>query len=106
MARRTSSTIPRAGTDERAFESYIAGQVSDWMELAPMYWPTINSNKRLVDGFWAPSPTPGRRQPHGELRSPGRQGNSSRNALPSADMNLYLAAAAVIAAASTGSSAR
>ncbi len=38
----------------RLFESYLAGQVAGLMELAPMYWPTINSYKRLVDGFWAP----------------------------------------------------
>ncbi len=38
----------------KLFESYLAGQVAGLMELAPMYWPTINSYKRLVDGFWAP----------------------------------------------------
>jgi hypothetical protein len=36
------------------FESYVAGQVACLMEFAPMFWPTINSYKRLVDGFWAP----------------------------------------------------
>ncbi|MBT9504874.1 MAG: glutamine synthetase, partial [Burkholderiaceae bacterium] len=35
------------------FESYLAGQVQCLMEFAPMFWPTINSYKRLVDGFWA-----------------------------------------------------
>jgi glutamine synthetase len=36
------------------FESYVAGQVQCLMEFAPMFWPTINSYKRLVEGFWAP----------------------------------------------------
>jgi glutamine synthetase len=38
----------------KLFESYLAGQVAVLMEFAPMFWPTINSYKRLVDGFWAP----------------------------------------------------
>ncbi|MEY3117864.1 MAG: Glutamine synthetase, partial [Pseudomonadota bacterium] len=38
----------------KMFESYLAGQVAHLMEFAPMFWPTINSYKRLVDGFWAP----------------------------------------------------
>ena len=38
----------------KMFESYLAGQVACLMEFAPMFWPTINSYKRLVDGFWAP----------------------------------------------------
>ncbi|MCK7496415.1 MAG: glutamine synthetase [Comamonadaceae bacterium] len=38
----------------KLFESYLAGQVAALMEFAPMFWPTINSYKRLVDGFWAP----------------------------------------------------
>ena len=38
----------------KLFESYLAGQVACMMEFAPMIWPTINSYKRLVDGFWAP----------------------------------------------------
>ncbi len=38
----------------KLFESYLAGQVACLMQFAPMFWPTINSYKRLVDGFWAP----------------------------------------------------
>jgi glutamine synthetase len=38
----------------KLFESYLAGQVACMMEFGPMIWPTINSYKRLVDGFWAP----------------------------------------------------
>jgi len=36
----------------KLFESYLAGQIAVAMEFAPMFWPTINSYKRLVDGFW------------------------------------------------------
>jgi hypothetical protein len=38
----------------KLFESYLAGQLHHLLELAPMFWPTVNSYKRLVDGFWAP----------------------------------------------------
>ncbi|CAG0970753.1 partial glutamine synthetase, partial [Gammaproteobacteria bacterium] len=43
----------RAGMS-KLFESYLAGQVDALMQFAPMYWPTVNSYNRLVDGFWAP----------------------------------------------------
>ena len=37
-------------------------------DMAPMFWPTVNSYKRLVDGFWAPvKPTWARGQPHRHL---------------------------------------
>ena len=42
------------GGMSKLFESYLAGQVATLLEFAPMFWPTINSYKRLVDGFWAP----------------------------------------------------
>lgn len=44
-----------AGRMSRLFESYIAGQLECLPELLPMYAPTINSYKRLVEGAWAPT---------------------------------------------------
>ena len=36
-------------------ESYIAGQLYCMPHILPMYAPTINSYKRLVEGAWAPT---------------------------------------------------
>lgn len=36
-------------------KSYIAGQLKCLPEILPMYAPTINSFKRLVEGAWAPT---------------------------------------------------
>ncbi len=44
----------RHGGMSKLFESYLAGQIDALMGMAPMFWPTVNSYKRLVDGFWAP----------------------------------------------------
>ena len=44
----------RHGGMSKLFESYLAGQLAYLLEFAPMFWPTVNSYKRLVDGFWAP----------------------------------------------------
>ena len=85
----------------KLFESYLAGQVSGLMELAPMYWPTINSYKRLVDGFWAPvKPTWGVDNRTASFRVlPGSpKATRLETRCPGADVNPYLAMAAVIAA--------
>jgi glutamine synthetase len=37
------------------FASYVAGQLECLPELLPLYAPTINSYKRLVEGAWAPT---------------------------------------------------
>ncbi len=37
------------------FRSYIAGQLACLPEILPFFAPTINSYKRLVDGYWAPT---------------------------------------------------
>ncbi|MFZ5891963.1 MAG: glutamine synthetase family protein [Myxococcota bacterium] len=39
----------------KLFEHYVAGQLACLPELLPMYAPTINSYKRLVEGAWAPT---------------------------------------------------
>ncbi|HUG20962.1 glutamine synthetase family protein [Piscinibacter sp.] len=83
------------------FESYVAGQVACLMEFAPMFWPTINSYKRLVDGFWAPvKPTWGidNRTASFRVLIGGPKSTRLETRCPGADMNAYLAMAAVLAA--------
>ena len=83
------------------FESYLAGQVACLMEFAPMFWPTINSYKRLVDGFWAPvKPTWGIDNRTASFRVIAGSPKATRleTRCPGADVNPYLAKAAVIAA--------
>jgi glutamine synthetase len=85
----------------RLFESYLAGQVACLMEFAPMFWPTVNSYKRLVDGFWAPvKPTWGVDNRTASFRVIAGSPKSTRleTRCPGADVNPYLAMAAVIAA--------
>jgi glutamine synthetase len=89
----------------KLFESYLAGQVACLMELAPMFWPTINSYKRLVDGFWAPvKPTWGLDNRTASFRVIAGSPKSTRleTRCPGADVNPYLAMAAVIAAGMYG----
>ncbi|MBL8287474.1 MAG: glutamine synthetase [Rubrivivax sp.] len=85
----------------RLFESYLAGQVACLMEFAPMFWPTVNSYKRLVDGFWAPvKPTWGLDNRTASFRVIAGSPKSTRleTRCPGADINPYLAMAAVLAA--------
>jgi glutamine synthetase len=85
----------------KLFESYLAGQIAVAMEFAPMFWPTINSYKRLVDGFWAPvKPTWGVDNRTASFRVIPGSPKSTRleTRCPGADVNPYLAMAAVIAA--------
>jgi glutamine synthetase len=95
----------RHGGMSKLFESYLAGQVNALMEMAPMYWPTINSYKRLVDGFWAPvKPTWGVDNRTASFRVIPGTPKSTRleTRCPGADMNPYLATAAVLAAGLDG----
>ena len=85
----------------RLFESYLAGQVALLMEFAPMFWPTVNSYKRLVDGFWAPvKPTWGVDNRTASFRVIPASPKSTRleTRCPGSDVNPYLAVAALLAA--------
>lgn len=87
------------------FESYLAGQVAHMMEFGPMLWPTINSYKRLVDGFWAPvKPTWGVDNRTASFRVIAGSPKATRleTRCPGADINPYLAVAAVLAAGLNG----
>jgi glutamine synthetase len=39
----------------KLFEHFVAGQLHAMPEVLPLYAPTINSYKRLVEGAWAPT---------------------------------------------------
>ena len=89
----------------KLFESYLAGQIAHAMEFAPLFWPTINSYKRLVDGFWAPvKPTWGLDNRTASFRVIAGSPKATRleTRCPGADVNPYLALAAVIAAGLQG----
>jgi glutamine synthetase len=95
----------RHGGMSRLFESYLAGQLRYLFELAPMFWPTINSYKRLVDGFWAPvKATWGLDNRTAAFRVLAGSPSATRieTRCPGADSNAYLALAACIAAGLAG----
>ncbi|HEX4779127.1 MAG TPA: glutamine synthetase family protein [Usitatibacter sp.] len=95
----------RHGGMSKLFESYLQGQLDSLMGMAPMFWPTVNSYKRLVDGFWAPvKPTWGVDNRTATFRVlPGSpKATRLETRAPGADMNPYLATAAVLAAGLDG----
>jgi glutamine synthetase len=83
------------------FRSYLAGQLKLLPELLPFFAPTVNSYKRLVDGYWAPTkPTWGidnRTVSHRVI--PGSEKSTRLEVRVSgSDVNPYLSVAASIAA--------
>jgi glutamine synthetase len=89
----------------KVFESYLAGQLKALLGMGPMFWPTVNSYKRLVDGFWAPvKPTWGvdNRTASFRVIPGGAKSTRLETRCPGADMNPYLATAAVLAAGLDG----
>ncbi|MDX2020011.1 MAG: glutamine synthetase family protein [Deltaproteobacteria bacterium] len=88
-------------TMSATYQSYLAGILKCLPEILPMFAPTVNSYKRLVDGYWAPT-----RVSWGvDNRTvacrviPGSE-KSTRLELrvPGADVNPYLSIAAALAA--------
>jgi len=85
----------------KLFQSYLAGQLALLEELQPMYAPTVNSYKRLVDGMWAPvKRTWGVDNRTATLRVIPGSAKSTRleSRCPGADVNPYIALAACVGA--------
>ncbi len=87
-------------SDQTAFERFLAGQLAALRELTLMYAPNVNSYKRFAEGSFAPTAVAwGRDNRSCALRVVGH-GDALRIELrmPGADVNPYLALAAMIAA--------
>ena len=85
----------------KLFESYVAGQLHCLRDIQVFFAPTVNSYKRLVDGFWAPvKATWGLDNRTASLRVIAGAPKSTRleTRCPGADTNPYLAMAACVAA--------
>ena len=81
-------------------KSYLAGQLFCLPHILPMYAPTVNSYKRLVEGAWAPTTlTWGVDNRTVALRVLCSQGKSSRleTRVVGSDANPYLAMTAALA---------
>jgi glutamine synthetase len=79
---------------------YLAGQLALMPELCALFCPNVNSYKRLLDGNWAPgAATWGIENRTTALRAiPGSEKSTRiEHRLPGADLNPYLAMAAMIA---------
>ncbi|CAN5415390.1 glutamine synthetase [soil metagenome] len=80
--------------------SYMAGQLHCLPHIMPMYAPTINSYKRLVEGAWAPTTiTWGLDNRTTALRALPGSPKSTRleTRVPGSDVNPYLAMSAALA---------
>jgi glutamine synthetase len=82
------------------FKSYLGGQMHCLPEILPLFAPTVNSYKRLVDGYWAPTQvTWGIDNRTTAFRVIPAQAKSTRleTRVPGSDMNPYLAIAGCLA---------
>ncbi|WP_295653200.1 glutamine synthetase, partial [uncultured Mucilaginibacter sp.] len=81
-------------------QQYLAGQLYCLPHLLPMYAPTINSYKRLVEGAWAPTTvTWGFDNRTAALRvlHPSKNYTRLETRIPGSDSNPYLAMSAALA---------
>eukprot|EP01114_Cavostelium_apophysatum_P014599 TRINITY_DN3820_c0_g1_i2.p1 TRINITY_DN3820_c0_g1~~TRINITY_DN3820_c0_g1_i2.p1 ORF type:complete len:493 (+),score=102.68 TRINITY_DN3820_c0_g1_i2:98-1576(+) len=82
------------------FKHFLAGMIYCAPEIMPMFAPNVNSYKRFVEGYWAPTtPTWGVENRTVSFRVIPASSKSTRVEirLPGADMNAYLAVSASIA---------
>jgi glutamine synthetase len=86
--------------DEALFHRFLAGQLDCLRDLTLFFAPNINSYKRYVEGSFAPTAVAwGRDNRTCSMRVVGHgEGLRFENRLPGADVNPYLALAAMIAA--------
>jgi glutamine synthetase len=86
--------------DQQTFDHFVAGQLAALRELTLMFAPHVNSYKRYVEGSFAPTAVAwGKDNRTCSMRVVGHgQGLRVENRLPGADVNPYLALAAMIAA--------
>ncbi|HEY0655664.1 MAG TPA: glutamine synthetase [Chryseosolibacter sp.] len=81
-------------------KSYIAGQLHCLPHILPMFAPTINSYKRLVEGAWAPTTLtwgPDNRTVALRVLCAGSKSARLETRVIGADVNPYLAMAAALA---------
>lgn len=84
----------------KVFKSYLAGQMRCLPEILPFFAPNVNSYKRLVDGYWAPTKvTWGVDNRTTAFRVIRGSSKSTRleTRVPGSDVNPYLAIAASLA---------
>ena len=82
------------------FRSYLAGILQGLPEILPMLAPTVNSFKRLVEGFWAPTRANwglDNRTVACRVISGGRKSTRLELRVGGSDLNPYLAIAASLA---------
>jgi glutamine synthetase len=86
--------------DETTFHRFVAGQLACLRDLTLFFAPQVNSYKRFVPGSFAPTAVAwGKDNRTCSMRVVGHgQGLRVENRLPGADVNPYLALAAMIAA--------
>ena len=87
-------------SDEQVFKRFVAGQLAALRELTLFFAPQVNSYKRFVPGSFAPTAVAwGNDNRTCSMRVVGHgEGLRVENRLPGADVNPYLALAAMIAA--------
>jgi len=83
------------------YRHYLAGLLRSLPEILPMFAPTVNSYKRLVDGYWAPTkPCWGVDNRTVAFRHiiAGEKATRLESRVPGSDANPYLSISATLAA--------
>lgn len=84
----------------KLFKSFLAGMIKCLPEILPLFAPTVNSYKRLVDGYWAPTHSNwgvDNRTVAFRVIPGSSQSTRLEARVPGSDVNPYLAVAACFA---------